>query len=176
MELELHFAHHDLIAWLEAHPLKRCDHADLAQPTLEVIQSLRVFEIVTRDQQLDTASRHPEPPIALSDHLESLGLTGPVDPVLGLELPTRRGSRLRLGQCGEDRADQLVQAAAGRRRDTEDCVGLRTMPSPPGRDQPLGPLAVSSAQRDGLCAGRDIRQTFDYAEIPGLAGVIVFDI
>ena len=41
---------------LEPGPLKRRDNADLAQPTLEVIQSLRVFEVVARDQQLDAAA------------------------------------------------------------------------------------------------------------------------
>ena len=57
IELELELPHHHLVAGLEAGPLKLGDHADLAQPSLEVIQSLGVLEVVPRDQQLDAAAR-----------------------------------------------------------------------------------------------------------------------
>src|SRR5262245_23786418 len=108
VELELELADDHLVAGLEPGPLKLGDHPDLTQPTLKVIQSLRVLEVVPGDEQLDAPPGHPESPVALLNHVEALLLSGSVDLMLALEVlaPLRCGL---LGKRGEDRPDQVLK-------------------------------------------------------------------
>ena len=97
------------------------DHADLAQPSLQVVEGLLVGEVVTRDQHLDAAASDPPAAVAVRLDLEAPLLAGPVDPVLGLSrLAGRRTAGPVLRKRGEDRPNQLVEAGPGRRGDRQD--------------------------------------------------------
>src|SRR4051794_13796588 len=72
VEFEFEVAHHHLVPGLEPGALERRDHTDLPEPALEVVECLGILEVVSRDQQLDAATGHPEPPVALRDDIEAL--------------------------------------------------------------------------------------------------------
>ena len=53
VELERHTCDLDVVARLKALILERADHADTAQPPLEVRQRVLVLEVIARDEPFD---------------------------------------------------------------------------------------------------------------------------
>src|ERR1700738_5162647 len=63
VELERHPRDLDIVAGLKPLGLERPDHADPAQPPLEVSERILVVEVVTRDQPLDPRTADPVLPL-----------------------------------------------------------------------------------------------------------------
>src|SRR6476620_6011137 len=125
VQLELVLADPHVVAGLEAGAVEGGDHAHLLQPLLQVGERLFVAGVVAFEEHLDAAAEDAEGAVLLAlDPVAPLA-SGPVDPVLGLELARlgagrNRGRSRGLGQIGEDPQAQLVKPLAGRRGDRED--------------------------------------------------------
>src|SRR4051812_1819011 len=82
VELEQRAGDLHVVARLEARRLERADHADRAQPLLDVGERLVVVDVVAREQPLYTRTTHPEHAVGAALDAEALVRARPVHAVL----------------------------------------------------------------------------------------------
>src|SRR4051812_38755568 len=109
VEFELEVADDHLVTRLEAGPLERRDHPDLSKTAFQVVEGLRVLEVVAGHQELDAPAGNAKATVALRHHVEALLRSRAIDAVLGFEaIVPRRDRGDLIGQRREDRLSQLV--------------------------------------------------------------------
>ena len=108
LRLELDPADLDVVAGLEARVLQSADHADSAQPSLQVGERILVIEVVARQQPLDPGPGHREARLPRSRDLETAIGGGPEHGVLGEPFELLGGSR----GTGRERVFAAARAAA----------------------------------------------------------------
>src|SRR5579884_3166361 len=166
VEVERHTRDLHLVAGLEARTLEGADHADPAQPPLQVPERVLVVEVVAREQPLDAAPADAEAVLAGPLHGVAAVGGGAEDAVLGqrLELGNVRG-RLGLGCAHRHPAHQLdgklVQPQAAHRGGDDHRRVLA---------QALAPLGPATLAR-GLVDQVGLRQG-EHARQGGQAGIV----